>query len=142
MFTHDPDALGVELGRHHAGFEPGPLEGAQDVMEPAHRRPHRCLEPDDPGLVLGVAGIELLTIGVGCLRVRGHDETGDRSVHTGTPAAFATLHMTVPVIGGSPLTEVPDVAALSAAYQSVVASARLPSARRSTSRRARVLTPW
>jgi len=96
----------------------------------------------DPGLVLGMTRVELLPVSVRRLGISRHDQPGHRAVHTRLPRP--SLLFTFPCLSYvaviSPKYQTFPV--LSAAYQSCVFAARLPSARRSTSCTTVVLTAW
>src|SRR3954447_21801701 len=106
----DADVRGVQLHRHDPGLEAGPLERAERVEEGAVRRADVHASLHDPGLVLGVAAVELLAVGTRGSGMHRHDEPAYGAVPTCTPGTLPALEATVLVEGRRVLTEVPHVA--------------------------------
>ena len=110
LLADDADPGGVELEREHRLLEPSPLEAAHQVVELSVGHGGGGVALHDPGLVLGVAAVVLLSVRLGGAGMRGHDHARDSAVDTGLPGSLPALEAAVLVVRRCRLAEVPDVA--------------------------------
>src|SRR5215213_1162521 len=92
-------------------LERRPLLGLHHVIEGTVGHPHRFVQADRFGHVLGLAFVVLLAVGLTHLRMGLHDDPRLGSVDPGLPRALCAHHLAVFVLFGV-LPEVPDVALL------------------------------
>src|SRR5215213_3052014 len=92
-------------------LERRPLLGLHHVIEGTVGHPHRFVQAEHSGHVLGLAFVVLLAVGLTHLRMSLHDDPRLGSVNPCLPRALCAHHLAVFVLLGV-LPEVPDVAFL------------------------------